>query len=272
MAKKESQNVDETSEASQIKKTRRSAKGSAILESDASDPAPAEMSSEAQSIGKRDDGDGEQRPVRQKPQSRGDLAASEAPLTESAGEKTEREPQRQNHQPRDHQPRDHQPRDNQPRDNQPRDHQPRDHQPRDHQPRDNQQRNDNRGPGGFRNHRDNNRHQQGGREESRGNRGPRRPFNKQVPDVEHEEDFQARPPRDPNLPAPEMIDLNKVKKMIITDLAAMAKSYGVENASSMRKQELIFGLLQAQAEQDGVIYGSGVFRNTTRWFRFSPGA
>ncbi|MEI8025449.1 MAG: transcription termination factor Rho [Pseudomonadota bacterium] len=65
-----------------------------------------------------------------------------------------------------------------------------------------------------------------------------------------------------------MIDLNKIKKMRITDLAAMAKSYGVENASSMRKQELIFGLLQAQAEQDGIIYGSGVLETLPDGFGF----
>jgi transcription termination factor Rho len=65
-----------------------------------------------------------------------------------------------------------------------------------------------------------------------------------------------------------MIDLNKIKKMRITDLAAMAKSYGVENASAMRKQELIFGLLQAQAEQDGIIFGSGVLETLPDGFGF----
>ena len=255
MAKKDTQNADETAEASQVKKPRRNSnKSSSAVEADTSESAPAVAASEPQSFERRDEVVGEERPLRQKPQSRDDLAAGQAPTAESqSGDRPQRDFQRQNHQPRDNQPREHQPRDNQNRDN---------------QNRDNHQRNDNRGPGGFRNHRDNNRHQQGGREESRGNRGPRRPFNKQVPDVEHEEDFQARPPRDPNLPAPEMIDLNKIKKMRITDLAAMAKSYGVENASSMRKQELIFGLLQAQAEQDGIIYGSGVLETLPDGFGF----
>ncbi len=255
MAKKDTQNADETAEASQVKKPRRNNnKSSSAAEADTSESAPAVTVSEPQSFERRDEVVGEERPLRQKPQSRDDLAAGQAPTAESqSGDRPQRDFQRQNHQPRDNQPREHQPRDNQNRDN---------------QNRDNHQRNDNRGPGGFRNHRDNNRHQQGGREESRGNRGPRRPFNKQVPDVEHEEDFQVRPPRDPNLPAPEMIDLNKIKKMRITDLAAMAKSYGVENASSMRKQELIFGLLQAQAEQDGIIYGSGVLETLPDGFGF----
>ena len=126
---------------------------------------------------------------------------------------------------------------------------------------------DNRNQNGFRGHRDQ-RHHHHGREDNRGNRGPRRPFGKHIPDVEHDDEYQARQPRDPNLPAPEMIDLNKIKKMRITDLAGMAKSYGVENASSMRKQELIFGLLQAQAEQDGVIYGSGVLETLPDGFGF----
>jgi transcription termination factor Rho len=259
VAKKDGQNSDETLETQQTKKPRRTSKTSAQADEGPSEAVLENSSENVESAPSHR----EEKPMRQRPQSRENLGAnearsSEAPSSEASSsqapssdatstERPQRDYQKQNHQPRDHQPRENQSRDNQPRD---------------------QSRHDNRGPGGFRNNRDNNRHQQGGRDENRGNRGPRRPFNKQIPDVEHEDDFQARPPRDPNLPAPEMIDLNKIKKMRITDLAAMAKSYGVENASSMRKQELIFGLLQAQAEQDGVIYGSGVLETLPDGFGF----
>ena len=245
MAKKDSQNQDEQTESPVAKKSRRTPKVSSDSEPDgvvdsAESGRPSE--SEVQVAASVED-----RPQRQRPQSRQEISGSERPEAE-----TTKGPGSENASPA-------------PRDG----HRPQ-NQSRDGQSRDGgHSRFDNRGggQGGFRNHRDG-RHQPHVREESRGNRGPRRPFNKHVPDIEHDDDYQPKVQRDPNLPAPEMIDLNKIKKMRITDLAAMAKSYGVENASSMRKQELIFGLLQAQAEQDGVIFGSGVLETLPDGFGF----
>jgi len=51
--------------------------------------------------------------------------------------------------------------------------------------------------------------------------------------------------------------LRDLKQKKITDLLGLAKELGVEGAGGMRKHELIFAILQAQAEQDGLIYGEG---------------
>lgn len=48
----------------------------------------------------------------------------------------------------------------------------------------------------------------------------------------------------------------------------MAKEFGIEGFSTMRKQELIFALLQAQAEQDGLIFGEGVLETLPDGFGF----
>lgn len=54
------------------------------------------------------------------------------------------------------------------------------------------------------------------------------------------------------------MNLKELKEKKIADLAKMAKEYEIENASTMRKQDLIFALLQAQSDQKGNIYGEGV--------------
>jgi hypothetical protein len=58
--------------------------------------------------------------------------------------------------------------------------------------------------------------------------------------------------------APEPLNLTELKRMNIKDLAARAQEMSIDGSSSMRRQELIFALLQAQAEKKGEIYGEGV--------------
>ena len=64
------------------------------------------------------------------------------------------------------------------------------------------------------------------------------------------------------------MDLVQLKEQNIKGLIQMAKEYGIEGFSTMRKQELIFALLQAQAEQDGLIYGEGVLETLPDGFGF----
>jgi len=64
------------------------------------------------------------------------------------------------------------------------------------------------------------------------------------------------------------MDLVELKDQNIKSLIEMAKEYGIEGFSTMRKQELIFALLQAQAEQNGLIYGEGVLETLPDGFGF----
>ena len=56
----------------------------------------------------------------------------------------------------------------------------------------------------------------------------------------------------------EVLDIAKLKEMNIATLVAVAKDLGVVGASGMRKQELIFKILQAQTEKSGLIFSEGV--------------
>jgi len=64
------------------------------------------------------------------------------------------------------------------------------------------------------------------------------------------------------------MNLVELKKKNIKELLEMAHVLGIEGASSMRKQELIFGLLQAQTELSGLIYGEGVLEILPDGFGF----
>lgn len=64
------------------------------------------------------------------------------------------------------------------------------------------------------------------------------------------------------------INLKDLKKLRISELNRLAKDLGVDGANSMRKQELIFSLLQAQSEKGGHIYGEGVLETLPDGFGF----
>jgi len=66
----------------------------------------------------------------------------------------------------------------------------------------------------------------------------------------------------------ESMHLNELKKKKIADLIAMGVELKIENASSMRRQELIFTLLQAHAEKNGAIFGEGVLETLPDGFGF----
>jgi transcription termination factor Rho len=66
----------------------------------------------------------------------------------------------------------------------------------------------------------------------------------------------------------EMLNLRDLKQKKIGDLAALAKELNVDGAANMRRQELIFSILQAQAEKNGFIYGEGVLEILPDGFGF----
>jgi len=65
------------------------------------------------------------------------------------------------------------------------------------------------------------------------------------------------------------MDLTELKEKSISELTKMAsKEFKIEGVSNMRKQDLIFAMLQAQAERKKSIYGSGVLEILPDGFGF----
>jgi transcription termination factor Rho len=64
------------------------------------------------------------------------------------------------------------------------------------------------------------------------------------------------------------MNLTELKEKPIDDLNEIAKELKIEGASNLRKQELIFAILQAQSEKNGTIYGEGVLETLQDGFGF----
>src|SRR3990167_1822025 len=64
------------------------------------------------------------------------------------------------------------------------------------------------------------------------------------------------------------MNLKELKQKSISDLNSLAKKFNIENAAGLRKQELIFALLQAQTEQEGMIFSEGVLEILPDCFGF----
>ena len=66
----------------------------------------------------------------------------------------------------------------------------------------------------------------------------------------------------------EKVDIGNLKEMKITELTKFAKELNVNGTSGLRKQDLIFKILQGQAEKEGLMFGEGVLEILQEGFGF----
>jgi transcription termination factor Rho len=64
------------------------------------------------------------------------------------------------------------------------------------------------------------------------------------------------------------MNIVELKEKKISELAKMAKTFKIEGAAGMRKQELMFALLQHQIEKNGMIFGEGTLEILPDGFGF----
>ena len=71
----------------------------------------------------------------------------------------------------------------------------------------------------------------------------------------------------PTAPA-DLHNISDLKDMSISELTHIAKEMGIEGATGLRKQELIFKVLAAQTEKSGLIFSEGVLETLPDGFGF----
>jgi len=91
-----------------------------------------------------------------------------------------------------------------------------------------------------------------------------------APDPERTVPPPPPPPPQPAAPAPPRasLNINDLKDMSIQKLTQIGKDLNVADATGMRKQDLIFQILKAQAEQSGFIFSEGVLEVLPDGFGF----
>jgi transcription termination factor Rho len=90
-----------------------------------------------------------------------------------------------------------------------------------------------------------------------------------MPSKKHEEKpIDVQEEKIEELKDSEILDIAKLKEMNIATLTQVAKDLGVAGATGMRKQELIFKILQAQTEKAGLIFSEGVLECLPDGFGF----
>jgi len=85
---------------------------------------------------------------------------------------------------------------------------------------------------------------------------------------------KAQPPARPLPAGPktgadgEPVNIAKLQAMSMTDLNRIARDMGIENFCTMRKHEVIFHILQKNAERSGILFSEGVLEVLSEGFGF----
>ncbi|RKY32960.1 MAG: transcription termination factor Rho [Candidatus Omnitrophota bacterium] len=66
----------------------------------------------------------------------------------------------------------------------------------------------------------------------------------------------------------EKLDIGNLKQIKITELNKLARDFNINGISGLKKQDLIFKILQAQAEKEGLMFGEGILEVLPEGFGF----
>ena len=75
----------------------------------------------------------------------------------------------------------------------------------------------------------------------------------------------------PANPAGKTVHIEELKEMKMVELTKIAHDMDIQGAGGLKKQDLMFKILQAQAEKEGLMFGEGPLEILTEGFG-SPGS
>ncbi len=64
------------------------------------------------------------------------------------------------------------------------------------------------------------------------------------------------------------VHIEELKEMKMAELSKLARDMGVQGVSGLKKQDLMFKILQAQAEKEGLMFGEGTLEILSEGFGF----
>ncbi|MBI3307063.1 MAG: transcription termination factor Rho [Candidatus Omnitrophica bacterium] len=101
---------------------------------------------------------------------------------------------------------------------------------------------------------------------------PRKPENQSVPPPRFNGGEEAAAVHEAPVPAPKpgekLFDVASLKKMKVSELHELSRKFDINGTTGMKKQDLIFKILQGQAERSGVMFGEGVLEILQDGFGF----
>ena len=89
-----------------------------------------------------------------------------------------------------------------------------------------------------------------------------------VPPVERVADDDLEPTAPPPLVEPRTLQLHQLQPMPITKLSELAKEFGIENYGTLKRQEIIFQIVQRNLQAGGTIYTRGTLEVMPEGFGF----
>jgi transcription termination factor Rho len=96
----------------------------------------------------------------------------------------------------------------------------------------------------------------------------RSPMDEPVVDVAMDAELDPATGEAVAAPSGPAVDISQLQAMTMSELNKMAKGIGIENFGTMRKQEVIFQILQKNAERSGSLFAEGVLEILPEGFGF----
>ena len=89
-----------------------------------------------------------------------------------------------------------------------------------------------------------------------------------VKKTKNDDAVKEKKPKSQGPKGSETMDIGKLKDMKISDLNKVAKDLNINGLAGIKKQDLIFKILQAKAEKEGLMFGRGVLEVLPEGFGF----